>query len=109
MLSLIVAPSYPLVPCLHLPCRRGPEQTRQLPLFMAHPIAQVPSERHATSEIVMPLHLLAPPPTLGFTFHQHQLQRLALAGGACDRRRFPASSGYIRPPRPSAAQRAQLG
>ena len=93
---------------LHLPGRRGPEQTRQLLLPMAHPVAQVRAERDAISEIVIPLHLLAPPAALGLAFHQHQFQRLALAGGACDRRRFRANSGYIRPSRPSAAQRSAV-
>ena len=45
-------------------CRRGPQQTGQLPLCMVHPMAQVRAERHATSEIVMPLyqpvHILDP-------------------------------------------------
>ena len=110
---LLVAPSDPRVPSLHLPGRRGPEQTCQLPLPIPHPVAQVRAERHATSEIVIPFHLLAPPAALRLAFHQGQFQRLALAGGACDGRRF-ASKPQIHPPvadpsRPTFAPREVAG
>jgi len=80
---LLVTPADPGVSRLHLPGRRGPQQTRQLPLLMAHPIAQVRAERHATSQIVIPCNLLTPPAALRLAFHQGQLQRFARAGGAC--------------------------
>src|SRR5512134_367844 len=76
---------------------------------MAHPVAQVRAERHATSEIMIPFHLLAPPAALGWAFHQVQLQRLALAGGAYDGLRFRASPGYVYPSRTSPAQVSHVG
>src|SRR5262249_53770422 len=64
---------------------------------MAHPIAQVRTERHPASQIVMPFELLAPAAAFGLAFHQGQFQRLAFARGACNGRRLPASSGYVHP------------
>ena len=106
---LLLAPADPLVPSLHLPGRRGPQQTGQLPLAIPHPVAQMRPERHPASEIVIPFHLFAPPAALGSAFHQDQFQRLALAGRAGDGRGFDPGRRSVRPPRTPSAQFAHLG
>src|SRR6266849_10150944 len=115
-------PSYTIVPntiCvdveinvtngLHLPGRRCPEQTSQLPLAMAHPVAQVCAERHAAPEIVVPFDLLAPAAALRLAFHQHPFHGFALAGDAFDGCWFAARPRYICPSRTPSAQLPQIG
>src|SRR5579864_1569239 len=51
-LSLCLAPADPRIPSPHLPGRRVPEQTGQLPIATTHPVAQVRTEEYATAEIV---------------------------------------------------------
>src|SRR5438093_7337182 len=76
---------------------------------MAHPVAQVRAERHATSQIVISFHLLAPPAALGLPFHLDQFKRLALADGAYGGRRFAAGSRCVCPPRTPPTQFPQFG
>src|SRR5579864_6820910 len=45
---LLIAPADPLVPRLHLPGGRHPEQTCQLPILCPYPVAQVRAEWHTT-------------------------------------------------------------
>jgi hypothetical protein len=108
-LPLQVAPADPLIPSSHLPRWRGPQQTGQLLLATADPVAQIRAEGHTTSEIVIPFHLFAPPAALGSAFHQGQFQRLALARDACDGRRFAASPSDVCPPCTPPAESSQRG
>src|SRR5882762_3941119 len=108
-LPLLVVPADPGIPRPHLPGRRGPEQTSQLPIAIANPVTQVRAERDAATQIVMALHLLAPQTAFRLAFDQGQFQRLALAGGAFDRRGFDTRAGYLCPPRTPSAQLPQLG
>src|SRR5579864_1707360 len=106
---LLVVPADPLIPSLHLPGRRRPQQTGQLPPAMTRPVAQVRAERHAASEIVIPFHLLAPAAALRLAFHQHQFQRLALAGGAFHGYRFAVRLRDVCSPPTPPAQVPQTG
>src|SRR5439155_20902845 len=59
-LPLLITPSNPGVARLHLPSRRGPEQTREFPIAIPHPVAQVGAERHAPPQVMIGLRGLAP-------------------------------------------------
>src|SRR5438477_642115 len=63
-LPLLIAPTNPKVSRFHLPSGRGPQQAGQFPLAIPYPIAQVRTEGHPASQIVIAFHMFTKVQTL---------------------------------------------